>query len=54
VVYVDSSNCVTIQGHKNVKINAPEDLSINAKTINVEAKEHMVLKSARIDLNPEE
>ena len=53
-VYVDHSNCVTIQGQNNVKINAPESLSIKTKNIDIQATEHMILKSARIDLNPKE
>lgn len=53
-VYVDHNNCVTIQGNKNVKISTPEELSIKAKNIDMEATEHMILKSSRIDLNPEE
>lgn len=53
-VYVDYNNCVTIQGNKNVRITTPEDFTIKAKTIDMEATEHMVMKSARIDLNPKE
>lgn len=51
-VYVDQNNCVTIQGQNDVKINAPESLSIKTKNIDIVATEHMVLKSKRIDLNP--
>lgn len=53
-VYVDHNNCVTIQGNKNVRISTPEDLNIKAKTIDMEATEHMILKSHRIDLNPKD
>ena len=53
-VYVDHNNCVTIQGNKNVRISTPEDLTIKAKTIDMEATEHMILKSHRIDLNPKD
>lgn len=59
-VYVDHNNCVTIQGNKNVKITTPEDLTLDAKNIDIKAKEtvyigsdkHIVQQAPRIDLNP--
>ena len=60
-VYVDQNNCVTIQGQNNVKISTPEDLLLDAKNIDIKAKEsvyigsdkHIIQQSPRIDLNPE-
>jgi len=59
-VYVDHNNCVTIQGNKNVKITTPETLSLDAKNIDIKAKEaiyigsdkHIIQQAPRIDLNP--
>jgi hypothetical protein len=59
-VYVDQNNCVTIQGQNNVKITTPEDLLLDAKNIDIKAKEsvyigsdkHIVQQAPRIDLNP--
>lgn len=60
-VYVDHNNCVTIQGNKNVKISTPEDLTLDAKNIDIKAKDtiyigsdkHIIEQAPRIDLNPD-
>lgn len=59
-VYVDHNNCVTIQGNKNVRISTPEDLTLDAKNIDIKAQDtiyigsdkHIIEQAPRIDLNP--
>lgn len=59
-IRIDEDNNIEIEGHNNLNFNCGGDLNINAKKINMqgeddillESKTHMVQKAPRIDLNP--
>lgn len=60
-IAVDSDGQITISGSESVKIEAPENIDLDAKNINIQAEEHVYIGSGqnitqqapRIDLNPD-
>jgi hypothetical protein len=50
-VRINPDGTVDVSGAKQMRFEA-EDMDFKAQNINMEAEQHMVLKSKRIDLNP--
>lgn len=59
-IKIHDDNSIEIEGHNDLNFNCAGDLNINAKKINmqgsddviVESKTHLVQMAPRIDLNP--
>ena len=59
-IFVDDHKNVFIDGHDKIYINTQDDLNLNAKNVNITAKEDVYIGSGknitqqapRIDLNP--
>lgn len=52
-VRINPDGSVDVSGATQMRFEA-EDMDFKAQNINMEAEKHMVLKSARIDLNPKD